>query len=136
MPRGGKRQGAGRKAKSNELTLKELLDAGWSDTRKGKAIRAQVELAEKGDTKAFLALMAYRYGRPTERHEVTGADGTSLIPAKPDIASEDFDFLAGFTEGPGGDRERSQSDHGPGSRAALGEDGSWGSDGGDDGLAT
>jgi hypothetical protein len=72
MTHGGARQGAGRKKKASDLTLKELLDGAWPDSRKEKAIEAQAKLAEQGDTRAFLALMAYTFGRPIEHHEIAG----------------------------------------------------------------
>jgi hypothetical protein len=79
MARGGRRPGAGRKKKANDQTLKELLDGAWPDSRKEKAIEAQAKLAEHGDTRAFLALMAYGFGRPIEHHEISGPSAGGVI---------------------------------------------------------
>jgi hypothetical protein len=79
MARGGRRPGAGRKKKAQDLSLKELLDVAWPDSRKDKAIEAQAKLADRGDTRAFLALMAYRFGRPIEHHEITGPSAGGVI---------------------------------------------------------
>ena len=74
---GGRRAGAGRKPKAQEDALTALIDEAWPDAQKLKAFRKHAEQAEDGDVKSFLALLNYRYGKPTERHDLT-SNGESL----------------------------------------------------------
>src|SRR5215208_8107639 len=77
---GGKRSGAGRKPKSSEEELQSLLDSGWPKKERKAAIKKYAERASKGDLESFKVLMAYTYGKPKEKHELTGKDGKDLNP--------------------------------------------------------
>lgn len=63
--RGGKREGAGRKSKAEELGLNELMDSiGPSET----VLKAIYELATgpKKNTEAQKLWLSYKYGKPKE----------------------------------------------------------------------
>lgn len=81
MPRGGRRPGAGRKPNAIALPqkdeLRQLVDTHWPLEERGNTIRRLVSLANAKipNLKAAEILLAYAYGKPTERHEITGADG-------------------------------------------------------------
>lgn len=66
---GGQRKGAGRKSKAVEIELSKLLDSSWPLREREKAIATFAARAAQGDLGAFQLLLAYSYGRPTERHQ-------------------------------------------------------------------
>jgi hypothetical protein len=72
---GGKRPGAGRKSKAEENDLQGLMLRCWPKKQRMEMVRKWAERAERGDLEAGKLLMAYTYGKPTERHEHTGRDG-------------------------------------------------------------
>jgi len=72
---GGARPGAGRKSKSIEAGLNDLLDSIWTPERKTQTIEKIAFRAEQGDLEAAKFLFAYRFGKPIDRIEVTGEDG-------------------------------------------------------------
>ena len=63
--RGGKRVGAGRKTKVNELALVEQLTV-YDKLAQDKL----VELMNEGNMKALQLFYAYRYGKPRETKDV------------------------------------------------------------------
>jgi len=65
---GGKREGAGRKSKSEELQLIERLS---KHIDKDEAILKLKELMDHGDFKAIQLYMAYMYGKPKETKDIT-----------------------------------------------------------------
>ena len=66
--RGGKRSGAGRKSKSEELQLIEKLNAHIDSD---EAIIKLKEMIDDGDFKALQLYMNYMYGKPRETKDVT-----------------------------------------------------------------
>jgi hypothetical protein len=67
--------------------LNTLLDRVFTPTRRKKVLIKLIEDAEEGNHDARVLLLAYTYGRPVERKEVTGADGEPLkgyIQVSPD----------------------------------------------------
>lgn len=78
---GGKRTGSGRKSKAEELGLQQLLDECWTTDDRRACLKALAKEARLGDKEATKLLMAYAYGKPKERHEITGADGQPLFKA-------------------------------------------------------
>lgn len=73
----GKRPG--RKSKAEEMGLKALLDKCWSRQSREKCIQ---KLAEDAESEEFVIrnesrklLMAYTFGKPTEKHEIGGEGG-------------------------------------------------------------
>jgi ribosomal protein S26 len=65
---GGKREGAGRKSKSEEMQLIEMLN---KHIDKDKAIKVLKEKIDEGDFKALQLYMNYMYGKPKETKDVT-----------------------------------------------------------------
>lgn len=63
MPRGGKREGAGRKSKAEELKLIEAMDNILEDQR---ALEELAELVKKGNFSAIKLWLEYRYGKPKQ----------------------------------------------------------------------
>lgn len=83
---GGKRPGAGRKSKAEEMGLKALLDECITEAERRSLFRKLLAAGKKGDVKATGLLLAYIYGKPVERHEHSGENGApipiSIIEAK------------------------------------------------------
>jgi hypothetical protein len=69
---------AGRKPSAARLELEALLNKTWPANRREKALINLATMADNGDIEAVKLLMAYTYGRPVERKEITGADGGAL----------------------------------------------------------
>mgnify|MGYP003660601551 CR=1 FL=1 len=66
--RGGKREGAGRKSKAEEMQLIELLN---NHIDKDSVILKLKEFIEDDNLKALEIYMAYMYGKPKETKDVT-----------------------------------------------------------------
>ncbi len=95
---GGARPGAGRKRKADELELQSLLIEAWPLEQRRLTLERLATKA-RGDTKdsieAAKLLLAYAYGKPIDRQEVSGPDG-GAVPIQiiefvklPDSESED-----------------------------------------------
>jgi hypothetical protein len=65
---GGKREGAGRKSKSEEMQLIEMLN---KHIDKDEAIKVLKSKIDEGDFKALQMYMNYMYGKPKETKDVT-----------------------------------------------------------------
>jgi hypothetical protein len=81
--RGGKRAGAGRKSRAEELGLQELLDRVFDNKSRVKVFKRLITLATDrldGNTSVYAAklLLGYTYGTPTRRIELTGEDGGAI----------------------------------------------------------
>ena len=75
---GGKRKGAGRKPKADELTMIESMDA----TKAPKEVWEKLaERVDEGDTQAIRAWLSYRYGQPRQTVDLQSSDG-SMSPPK------------------------------------------------------
>ena len=79
---GGARPGAGRKTKAEILGLAELIDSAWPTDKQKAVIK---KLAQDCTDKDFHVrhearklLMAYKFGKPTEKHVHSGADGKAI----------------------------------------------------------
>ncbi len=70
--RGGKKGRSGRKPKFDEAGLELLLDKCWPLAQREEAIKKAALRASQGDLEALKLLMAYGYGKPKEKHEITG----------------------------------------------------------------
>lgn len=68
--RGGRRLGAGRKSKAEEVGLNSLLNEAISQAERKAIIRDLVSQAKGGNIKAAALLLAYIYGKPKELHDV------------------------------------------------------------------
>lgn len=60
--------------------LNALLDRVFTPAKRKKVLTKLIEDAEAGQHEARVLLLAYTYGKPVERKEVTGADGAPFIP--------------------------------------------------------
>lgn len=79
---GGKKGRSGRKSKAEEMGLKALLDECFTVEDRKDVLLALVKEARRTpitNMEAVKLLLAYTFGRPVERHEVTGAEGESLL---------------------------------------------------------
>lgn len=65
---GGKRKGAGRKPKAEELKLIERLD---NIIDKDEAVNTLKKLIDKGNFNALKLYLEYRWGKPKESVDVT-----------------------------------------------------------------
>lgn len=76
---GGARPGAGRKTKAEILGLAELIDTAWPTADQKKVITKLAKDCNDPDfhirQESRKLLLAYKFGRPTEKHEVAGKDG-------------------------------------------------------------
>jgi hypothetical protein len=90
---GGARPGAGRKRKADELELQSLLIEAWPLNERRLTLE-KLALKARGDTKdsieAARLLLAYTYGKPIDRQEVSGPDGAPL-KAYVSIDPDDWD---------------------------------------------
>lgn len=79
---GGARPGSGRKTKAEILGLHELLTDAVPPAKQKEICRklAQDALSPTPAVRhpARVLLLSYLYGKPTERHELTGADGSDI----------------------------------------------------------
>ncbi len=66
--RGGKREGAGRKSKSEEMQLVEMLN---KHIDKDEAIKKLKAMIDEGDFKAIQLYMNYLYGKPKETKDIS-----------------------------------------------------------------
>ena len=76
MPKGGKREGSGRKPKVNEVKLVESMDAISVPDEIWKALLYK---CKQGDTGALKLWLSYRYGLPRQQIDVT-TNGESIAP--------------------------------------------------------
>lgn len=78
--RGGRRPGAGRKRKADELELMNLLNTAWPLSERRAAIERLVEMSKNSFNKldAIKLLLSYAYGKPVDRQEISGPDGGPL----------------------------------------------------------
>lgn len=75
--KGGKRAGAGRKTKAQELGLAEIIDSVWTIPKQKNVLKQLVNDCSSSDFhqrhEARKLLLSYKFGKPTERKEITGA---------------------------------------------------------------
>lgn len=79
----------GRPAKARQ-ELGELLEETFTPAQRKKVLKKLIADAEQGNHEARVLLLAYTFGKPVERKEITGPDGT---PFKTyiGISPDDFD---------------------------------------------
>jgi hypothetical protein len=70
--KGGRRPGAGRKSKAEEVGLKRLLSECWTQDQRRKCVRALADRASRGDMEAVKLLFSYTFGKPKESQELKG----------------------------------------------------------------
>jgi hypothetical protein len=76
MPKGGSREGAGRKPKINEVKLIEQMD---KISVPDEIWNALLFKCKQGDTGALKLWLAYRFGLPKQQIDVT-TNGESIAP--------------------------------------------------------
>lgn len=76
MPKGGKRDGSGRKPKVQEVKLVESMDAISVPDEIWKALLFK---CKQGDTGALKLWLSYRYGLPRQQLDIT-TNGESIAP--------------------------------------------------------
>ena len=81
---GGRRRGAGRKAKADEQTLIENLSP-YED----RAHAVLFEAIDRGEPWAIKLFFAYRYGKPKQIQDITMTGGIKVTP---------ISFLADLTD--------------------------------------
>jgi hypothetical protein len=69
MPKGGAREGAGRKPKADEIKVIEQMDAVATPSEAWQALWAK---CVEGDTQAIKTWLNYRFGMPVQRTETDG----------------------------------------------------------------
>lgn len=89
MPKGGKREGAGRKTKAEELGLPALIDDCIGEDGKRAIIKKLYEKAKTGSYLHAQLLMAYMFGKPTDKVDVT-SNGNTLQDIKHEIVFRDY----------------------------------------------
>jgi phosphopantetheinyl transferase len=75
---GGKKGRSGRKRKFDEAELEQLLNQAWPKKERLAALKKFAQRANAGDLESFKLLMAYGYGKPKEKHEISGPGGGSV----------------------------------------------------------
>ena len=75
---GGRRVGAGRKPKVETLEFVRLLEECWTLEERRETIRRLSAMALRGNLAAAQLLLAYAYGKPGQRVEVSGPNGAPL----------------------------------------------------------
>lgn len=77
---GGRRPNAGRKSKAEEMGLAALLDKCFTQRdRKALFLALKRKALQEDDMESMKLILAYLYGKPTEKREVTGADGGPMV---------------------------------------------------------
>lgn len=61
--------------------LSALLDEHFKPARRKKVLEKLIDDAESGNHEARVLLLAYTYGKPVERQEISGPDGDPLWKA-------------------------------------------------------
>lgn len=89
MPRGGHREGAGRKTKAEELKLADAIDSALGTDWVDGLLKKIYEQAEKGSFVHAQLLLAYKYGKPQDKVDVT-TNGKDL-PTSKEIVFRDYD---------------------------------------------
>lgn len=92
MAKGGKRPGAGRPTKTDEervrdLSVKAIITHYGSEE---KGFRA---LLNSKEAVLIKFVFEHAYGKPTEKHELMGKDGTTLFPSTPTTKLPDGTIL-------------------------------------------
>lgn len=82
-PKGGARPGSGRKSRAAEMNLISLLNKCFTPADRERVI---IQLAKDCQSKDFhernesrKLLLAYTFGKPTEKHEHANPDGSALL---------------------------------------------------------
>jgi hypothetical protein len=66
------------KPSARRMELSDLLERVWTPASREKVLKKLIKDAEAGEHDARVLLLAYAYGKPIERKEITGTDGAPL----------------------------------------------------------
>lgn len=91
--KGGARRGAGRKPKEAHALLRHILGKVISDQDWEDICLSVLGFAKSGSIPHCQLLMAYKFGKPVERQEISGPDGGPVEFAAAD--AEDAILIAG-----------------------------------------
>lgn len=72
--RGGKREGAGRKTRKEELGLAMLIEEALNEGQMKRIFKKLADKAEAGSTRHAEILLGYAFGKPQQRLDVTSND--------------------------------------------------------------
>jgi hypothetical protein len=79
---GGKREGAGRKSKAEELGLNALIDSVWSETAQKKVFKKLAEDCLSDDfyvrSESRKLLLAYKFGKPAQTLDIGNKPGETF----------------------------------------------------------
>jgi hypothetical protein len=82
---GGKKGRSGRKSRAEEMGLVPLLDKSFPQKDRQAVIANLCSIAKGDDAKAAVSaaslLFGYTYGKPTEKHELSGKGGGPIETA-------------------------------------------------------
>lgn len=81
MPKGGRREGAGRKTKAEELGLPKLIEEVIGDAGKKALIEKVHTQAIAGNFPQQQLMLAYIYGKPVEKHDIDQETKVSIVYA-------------------------------------------------------
>lgn len=80
---GGKKGRSGRKSKAEEMGLVPLLDKAFPEADRVAVLKNLARIAKGHDDKAAVSasslLLAYAFGKPTEKHEHGGSGGGPIV---------------------------------------------------------
>ena len=74
---GGKREGAGRKPKADEVSMIDNMDATKAPIEVWQKLADRID---EGDTQAIKSWLAYRYGQPKQTVDHQSSDGSMSPP--------------------------------------------------------
>lgn len=80
MPRGGKREGAGRKRRDQEEKEKEIIDKATTEEDWLQVFQAQMEEAKTGNTKAAVFVFERRFGKPRQSVDLSADTLIDYVP--------------------------------------------------------
>lgn len=89
MPKGGYREGSGRKSKAEEMGLPALIEECIGEEGKRALIEKLYEKARSGSFLHQQLLMHYIFGKPAEKMDVTSG-GEKLAGMKHEIIFKDY----------------------------------------------
>src|SRR5688572_33200635 len=80
--RGGAKGRSGRKSKAEEMGLASLLETAFTIQDRQDVFANLIRIAKGHDDKAAVSatslLLGYAFGKPTEKHEHSGANGDAI----------------------------------------------------------
>jgi len=86
---GGKRDGSGRKSKAEELRLAEAIDLALGDDWTKDLLTKIHEAAKKGSFQHAQLLLAYKYGKPQDKVDLT-TKGEKIEAGTKEIVFRDY----------------------------------------------